>query len=83
MGGGEKKNEVNYTTPRLSAAPSSPPLLCITTTAGGSTCAAVLRSLHRAHRLQSVGMSAGGADGTADKPAGRRSGDGTLGEDCR
>ncbi|XP_067438150.1 basic helix-loop-helix ARNT-like protein 2 isoform X1 [Thunnus thynnus] len=48
---------------------SSPPLLCITTTAGGSTCAAALRSLQRAYRLQSVGMSAGGSDGTADRPA--------------
>nr|XP_033471012.1 aryl hydrocarbon receptor nuclear translocator-like protein 2 isoform X2 [Epinephelus lanceolatus] len=36
-----------------------------TTTAGGSTCGA-----HRAHRLQSVGMSAAGdSDGTVDKPA--------------
>ncbi|XP_040886030.1 aryl hydrocarbon receptor nuclear translocator-like protein 2 isoform X2 [Toxotes jaculatrix] len=49
--------------------PQLPPLLCITTTAGGSTCAAALRSLHRAHRRQSVGMSAGGSEGTADRPA--------------
>ncbi|KAM7377952.1 hypothetical protein PAMA_013050 [Pampus argenteus] len=48
--------------PRLSVAPSSP------TTAGGSTCAAALRSLQRAHRLQSAGMSAGSSDGTADRP---------------
>nr|XP_019955360.1 PREDICTED: aryl hydrocarbon receptor nuclear translocator-like protein 2 isoform X5 [Paralichthys olivaceus] len=39
-----------------------------TTTAGGSTCAAALRSLQRAHRLQSVGMSAGDSEGTADRP---------------
>ncbi|XP_034433733.1 aryl hydrocarbon receptor nuclear translocator-like protein 2 isoform X1 [Hippoglossus hippoglossus] len=39
-----------------------------TTTAGGSTCAAALRSLQRAQRLQSVGMSAGDSEGTAGRP---------------
>ncbi|XP_043963863.1 aryl hydrocarbon receptor nuclear translocator-like protein 2 isoform X1 [Gambusia affinis] len=42
-----------------------------TTTAGVSTCAAALRSLQREHRFQSAGMSTGGSDSTADKPAGR------------
>uniref|UniRef100_A0A3B3XD07 Aryl hydrocarbon receptor nuclear translocator like 2 n=1 Tax=Poecilia mexicana TaxID=48701 RepID=A0A3B3XD07_9TELE len=42
-----------------------------TTTAGVSTCAAALRSLHREHRFQSAGMSTGGSDSTADKPADR------------
>ncbi|CAJ1054253.1 aryl hydrocarbon receptor nuclear translocator-like protein 2 isoform X2 [Xyrichtys novacula] len=54
----------------LSSAPSSD-LLSITrpTTAGGFTCAAALRRLHRVHRLQSVGMSAGGSDGHGDRQA--------------
>ncbi|XP_047431947.1 aryl hydrocarbon receptor nuclear translocator-like protein 2 isoform X2 [Mugil cephalus] len=49
--------------------PKFPPLPCNTTTAGGSTCAPALRSLLPAHRLQSIGMSAVGSDGTADRPA--------------
>lgn len=77
-----EKNEVNYTTPRLSVAPSSPHLLCVTTTAGGSTCAAALRSLHRAHRQQFVGMSAGGSEGTADRPAGRQTTTITVFTEC-
>ncbi|XP_041636201.1 aryl hydrocarbon receptor nuclear translocator-like protein 2 isoform X2 [Cheilinus undulatus] len=52
----------------LRSAPSSH-LLSVTTTAAGSTCAAALRSLHRARRQQSVGMSAGGFDGQADRTA--------------
>ncbi|XP_014195765.1 aryl hydrocarbon receptor nuclear translocator-like protein 2 isoform X2 [Haplochromis burtoni] len=54
---------------RHPGSPNLPPLPSATTTAGGSSCAAALRSLHRAHRLQSVGMSAGGSDGTAERPA--------------
>lgn len=68
---GEGKNEVNYTTTRLSL--QLPPLII------SSVLQLVApherRSLHRAHRLQSVGMSAGGNDGTANRPAGRCSGD--------
>ncbi|XP_030296305.1 aryl hydrocarbon receptor nuclear translocator-like protein 2 isoform X8 [Sparus aurata] len=62
---GEGKNEVNYTTTRLSL--QLPPLII------SSVLQLVApherRSLHRAHRLQSVGMSAGGNDGTANRPA--------------
>lgn len=63
---------------RHPGSPNLPPLPSATTTAGGSSCAAAPRSLHRAHRLQSVGMSAGGSDGTAERPAGRGSGLTTL-----
>ncbi|XP_074554288.1 basic helix-loop-helix ARNT-like protein 2 [Halichoeres trimaculatus] len=55
--------------PHVSTPPSSllSHLLSVTTTAGGSTCAAAPCSLHRVHRLQSVGMSAG--DQKEDRPA--------------
>lgn len=67
------KSTVNCEIPRLPAAPSSP--LCYYYYSWWQlTCEAVLRSLHRAHRLQSVGMLAGGSDGTAEKPEGRCSG---------
>ncbi|XP_028306862.1 protein cycle-like, partial [Gouania willdenowi] len=50
-----------------------PPLPGLTTTAGGSTCSAELPLLHREHRLQSAGMSAGmsaaGSEWTAERPA--------------
>lgn len=64
-GGWGKKWSQLYNTPSLRSS-----LLQPTTTTGGSTCAAALRSLHRAHRLQSAGMSAGCSDGTAGKCSG-------------
>ncbi|XP_036977077.1 aryl hydrocarbon receptor nuclear translocator-like protein 2 isoform X6 [Acanthopagrus latus] len=62
---GEGKNEVNYTTTRLSL--QLPPLTIYSVLRLVAPHAR--RSLHRAHRLQSVGMSAGGNDGTANRPA--------------